>query len=239
MIPFVTANWTDLLLLSYAVPDDLLTDYLPDAGVELDRWNGSAYVSVVGFHFGRTRVLGLHPILPNIANFSQWNFRTYVRDNGKPGIVFIKEFVPSRAVTGLVRAVYNENYHSAPIKRDLRVDQGTRDVRFSMRDGGRHHFVAMRTHSAAELPAHGSADEFFSERYMGRPAGVHGIRFSVSHVSWRAYRVASYVASINFRQLYGDRWAFLNDRVPDYVTWCEGSTVGVSFVKRARSSRPA
>jgi len=235
MRAFVTAEWTDLLLLSYAVPDDVLKPYVGD--LEIDRWNGSGYVSVVGFYFGKTRVAGIHPVLPDIRNFAQWNFRTYVRDRGPggeevPGIVFIKEFVPNPAVTALARGAYNENYHTARIRHDLHVDGDRREVRYSMDYDGHRHSIAMRTTGQAVATAPGSADHFFVERYAGRPGGVRTMRFSVAHPPWQTYKVASYVASIDFRRLYGEEWAFLGDRVPDYVSWCSGSPVGVSFPVR-------
>ena len=112
MKTFVSAVWSDLVLLSYAVPEELLTPYI--GPYDLDRWDGKAYISIVGFHFGRTRILGLGagPLVPAVANFAQWNLRAYVRTpstkpGDSPGVVFIKEFVPSPLVTGLVRCLYN------------------------------------------------------------------------------------------------------------------------------------
>jgi len=45
MTPFLRATWTDLVIISYAVPDDWLLPFLP-TGISLDRWEGSAYVSL-------------------------------------------------------------------------------------------------------------------------------------------------------------------------------------------------
>jgi len=229
---FVKAEWTDLVLLNYAVSDDALAPFVGD--LEIDRWNGSGYVSVVGFYFGKTRVFGVAAPIPNIRNFAQWNFRTYVRDRGPsgedvPGIVFIKEFVPNPAVTALARSAYNENYHTARIGRYLHIDDDRREVRYRMDYDGSRHSIAMHTNDQAAATLPGSADYFFVERYAGRPRGVRTIRFSVSHPPWYTYKVSSYVASIDFRHLYGEDWAFLNDRVPDYVSWCSGSAIAVSF----------
>ena len=55
---FLRAEWRDLVMLNYEVPENLLAPLVP-AGVELDRWNGTLYVSVVGFLFRDTRVLGV------------------------------------------------------------------------------------------------------------------------------------------------------------------------------------
>ena len=54
---FLTAEWRDLVMLNYEVDPGILAGLVP-AGTELDLWQGRALVSVVGFHFRRTRVLG-------------------------------------------------------------------------------------------------------------------------------------------------------------------------------------
>jgi uncharacterized protein YqjF (DUF2071 family) len=56
--PFLTAEWRNLLLATYAVPPSLLTPRLPP-GLELDTKNGNAFVSLVAFEFLNTRVLGV------------------------------------------------------------------------------------------------------------------------------------------------------------------------------------
>ncbi len=56
--PFLSAEWRHLLMLDYAVEPDLLRPYVP-RGTELDAWNGTCSVSVVGFLMLNTRVLGV------------------------------------------------------------------------------------------------------------------------------------------------------------------------------------
>jgi uncharacterized protein YqjF (DUF2071 family) len=55
---FLTAEWRDIAMLNYEVPPELLHPYVPH-GTELDLLDGKALVSVVGFRFMRTRVLGV------------------------------------------------------------------------------------------------------------------------------------------------------------------------------------
>src|SRR5438445_145968 len=55
--PFLTAQWRHLVMLNYEVDADVLTPLVP-AGTALDLWQGRALVSVVGFRFLDTRVLG-------------------------------------------------------------------------------------------------------------------------------------------------------------------------------------
>src|SRR5690349_17511218 len=65
---FLTAEWLDLAMLSYQIDPAILAARVP-AGCELDSFAGRTYVSVVGFRFLRTRVLGL-PI-PFHVNFDE------------------------------------------------------------------------------------------------------------------------------------------------------------------------
>lgn len=69
---FLTARWCNLILANYPVPDDLLLPLLPP-GVELDRWNGSAFVSLVGFQFLDTKVAGVG--WPTFRHFPEWTMR--------------------------------------------------------------------------------------------------------------------------------------------------------------------
>ena len=115
---FLTARWLDLAMLNYEVDPDLLAPHVP-AGTELDCFEGRCFVSMVGFRFADTRVLGV-PI-PLHRSFDEVNLRFYVRrdttEGPLRGIVFVKEIVPRRAIAWLARRLYNENYVALPMKR--------------------------------------------------------------------------------------------------------------------------
>jgi uncharacterized protein YqjF (DUF2071 family) len=55
---FLTAEWRKLALANYVVNPDVLLPYLPYK-TELDIWQGKCYVSLVGFMFANTRLLGM------------------------------------------------------------------------------------------------------------------------------------------------------------------------------------
>src|SRR5471032_1969443 len=113
---FLTAEWRHLAMLNYEVDSKLLAPFVPH-GTELDYWNGKTFVSVVGFLFQRTHVLGI-PI-PFHRNFEEVNLRFYVRrkadDGGRRAVVFIKELVPRSAIAFVARKFYNENYIALPM----------------------------------------------------------------------------------------------------------------------------
>src|ERR1700752_2047399 len=97
--PFLTADWGYLAMLNYEVDPAVLMPAVP-RGTELDEWNGKTFVSMVGFLFLNTRVLGL-PI-PFHQDFEEINLRFYVRskaeDGRRRGVVFVKEIVPRAAI---------------------------------------------------------------------------------------------------------------------------------------------
>jgi len=55
--PFLSAEWRYLVMLNYAVDPAILDPLIP-AGTVLDRWRDQTLVSIVGFRFDDTRVLG-------------------------------------------------------------------------------------------------------------------------------------------------------------------------------------
>ena len=117
---FLSAQWRHLVLLNYVVDPQLLKVAVP-AGTELDFWEGRTFVSVVGFRFLETRVLGL-PI-PFHRDFEEVNLRFYVRrraeDGWRRGVVFLREVVPRRAIAAIARLVYNERYVACAMSSSL------------------------------------------------------------------------------------------------------------------------
>ena len=115
-LPFLTACWRRPLLLSWPAPDAALLPLLP-AGLCLDRWQGNAYISLVGIGFADTRFWGL-PAYPR--RYAQVNLRFYVRrrrDAGcpAPGVVFIRQIVPHRITASAARILYGEPFARRPV----------------------------------------------------------------------------------------------------------------------------
>ena len=110
---FLRAEWRKLAIANYAVERSVLEKYVP-AGTELDLWNDNCYVSLVGFMFVNTRLLGIK--IPAHSDFEEVNLRFYVKrfEKGawKRGVVFIKEIVPKPALTLVANTIYNENYET-------------------------------------------------------------------------------------------------------------------------------
>ena len=73
---FLTADWRQIVLITYEAPAALLAPLVP-RGTELDVHRGRVLVSLVGFRFLNTRVLGCR--VPGHQHFDEINLRFYVR----------------------------------------------------------------------------------------------------------------------------------------------------------------
>src|SRR5690606_13167454 len=113
---FLKAEWRKLAIANYVINPAVLAKYIPP-GTELDLWNGNCYVSLVGFMFKNTKLLGLK--IPFHINFEEVNLRFYVKrfENGtwKRGVVFIKEIVPKPALAFIANSIYKEHYETMPM----------------------------------------------------------------------------------------------------------------------------
>src|SRR5262245_15953929 len=104
---FLSAEWRKLIMANYEIDPGILKKYIP-AGVELDAWQNKHYMSLVGFMFLNTKMLGVK--IPFHINFPEVNLRFYVKyksgDEWKRGVVFINEFVPKAAITFVANKLF-------------------------------------------------------------------------------------------------------------------------------------
>jgi uncharacterized protein YqjF (DUF2071 family) len=225
---FLTAEWKNLAVLTYSIEPAALQRYLPN-GLRLDQWQGEALVSLVGFRFLRTKILGC-PV-PFWGSFPEVNLRFYVRrdtsDGERRGVVFIKEIVPYYPVAAIARGLYNENYHSAPMAH--RTAAGEAEYQWHWE--GRENRIAVFAGSLATLPDDESLDTFIIEHHWGYSRSRNGgcIEYEVDRRPWRTYPVERFEMDVDVERVYGPEFAFALRRPPVSVVLAEGSKISVSF----------
>ena len=224
--PFLTAKWHNLFLATYAVPPALLQPRLP-AGLTLDLRDGSAFVSLVGFEFLDTRVLGVG--WPGYRNFAELNLRFYVRLGDERGVVFVREFVPQRLIAWIARWLYNEPYLAAPITATKQVSDAEVKMHYCLRFAGREHHVQVTGSKPAVRPADDSLEHFFKEHKWGFGVTRSGraLRYEVEHPVWDCYPVREYTLDFDFAAVYGPEWGFLGREKPHSAVLAAGSGVKV------------
>lgn len=225
-IPFLTACWSHVCLLTYAVSPDLLRRRLPQ-GLVLDTRDGLAFVSLVAFDFRRTCLLGVP--WPRYPNFAELNLRFYVRHGATRGVVFVREFVPGRLVAWLARVLYNEPYLTAPLVSTIRNEPETVAVEFRLTWAGRAFTIAVTGRKPAVCPDEDSDDCFFKEHQWGFGMTRRGrtLRYEVRHALWDVYPVIFHQLDFDWAGVYGPEWAGLQDATPYSVILAAGSDVAI------------
>lgn len=224
---FLTAEWRHLAMLNYEIEPAILAPFVP-AGTELDSWSSKTFVSMVGFRFFDTRVLGV-PI-PFHRDFEEVNLRFYVRrkadDGWRRGVVFIKEIVPRAAIALFARKFYNEPYIALPMAH--RVDSGS--VEFSWRFNGRSNSLKVVTRGEPQDLREGSEAEFITEHYWGHTAQRDGstLEYRVEHPRWRVWEAHEARLDCDVEELYGEQFVAALSGNPSSTFLAEGSAVSVS-----------
>lgn len=226
---FLTAEWRKLMMANYAIDPSILLPYLP-ANTQLDLWNNTCYVSLIGFLFTNTKIKGVK--VPFHSTFEEVNLRFYVtyQENGiiKRGVVFLKEIVPKPAITLVANTVYGEHYATLPMSHTWQENQNHIEVAYRFKQKK---WQEMRV--TASIPPHkiesGSEAEFITEHYWGYTKRKDGTvsGYEVAHPIWDIYTVTSYTIDVDFETVYGKDFSFLNTATPTSVFLAEGSAIEV------------
>lgn len=213
-------------MVNYVVEPSLLESRLP-LGTEIDLHEGKCFVSLVGFMFLDTRVMGF--LVPFHVNFEEVNLRFYVRRETegevRRGVVFIKEIVPRFAIAAVARTLYGEPYETArmwSVRDGLQVKYG-----WMTRKGVNR--IRVRRGERIGIPEAGSHEEFITEHYWGytKRGSNRTDEYKVEHPKWELYANRHPRISVNFGGVYGKEFAFLKGRTPHSVLLAKGSEIAV------------
>jgi uncharacterized protein YqjF (DUF2071 family) len=158
-------RWCDLAFLHWSVKPQSLRPLIP-AGLELDTYEGEAWVGVVPFRMEGVRARATPPV-PMVHAFPEINVRTYVRAAGRAGVWFFSLDATSRLAVRGARWLYNLPYFDARISvasdadgvvhyESRRVHAGAPPATFMAR---------YAANSEPRAPAPGSLEHFLVERY--------------------------------------------------------------------------
>lgn len=188
----MTQSWLDLLFAHWPVDPDCLRPLIP-AGLELETFEGQAWIGVVPFRMQNVRPR-LMPSLPWLSAFPELNVRTYVTDGKKSGVWFFSLDAANPVAVRVARAGFHLPYYDANMSLNERE--------------GWIHYRSHRTHSGAP-PADlrgryrpvgpvyssqaGSLEHWLSERYClyasnGLAPDARLWRGEIQHEPWPLQR---------------------------------------------------
>jgi uncharacterized protein YqjF (DUF2071 family) len=227
--PFLTANWRYLAMLNFVADPKILQPLVPSE-TELDFHEGQTFLSVVGFLFLDTRVVGL-PI-PLHRDFEEVNLRFYVRrksgNEWRRGVVFVRELVPRPAIAIVARTFYGEPYSALPMRHSLEYKDGRVFAEYQWRRGKRWETLAMTATGEPQGAAQESHEEFITEHYWGYTARRSGSsEYRVEHPRWRLWTAETTKFEADVATLYGPQFVEALAARPASAFIAEGSHVEV------------
>jgi uncharacterized protein len=178
-------RWCDLLFAHWAVDADIIRKLIPK-GLQLDLFDGRAYVGVVPFGMEDVRPR-LVPAIPGLDTFPELNLRTYVTAQGKPGVWFFSLDAGQRLAVRFARRLFHLPYFDA----EFEIRNISADIEYS----------ATRTHRGAPKAAFkanyrpvgegyesqmGTLDSWLTDRYCLYAADEAGhlYRSDIDHNPW-------------------------------------------------------
>ena len=227
---FLTAHWKNLIMANYIVDPKILLPYLPPK-TELDFYNGKTYVSLVGFMFADTKILGIK--VPFHINFEEVNLRFYVRYNDnavwKRGTVFIKEIVPKPAISFIANLIYNEKYETKFMRHYTVETNEQLSLSYQWKHKRHWNKIEAITENISVPMIPGSEEEFIAEHYWGYAKFNAGTtyEYNVQHPPWNIFPVKKYKIDCDFGSLYGHHFSDLKSETPNSVFVAEGSAVSI------------
>lgn len=235
---FLTAEWRKLAIANYPIDPVILQPYVP-YGTALDIWQDRCYVSLIGFRFVNTRVLGIK--VPGHVNFEEVNLRFYVRrkvgNEWRRGVVFIKEIVPKPAITWVANTLYQEHYETLPMRSNWKTEGEQQHIVYEWKRNQQWDKIAVKASQEAYDLQPGSEEEFITEHYWGyaAPGPSKTNEYEVTHPRWQVYPVLDYQIEVDFAANYGTDFGFLQHQDPVSVMLAEGSAITVESKNTLRA----
>ena len=176
-------RWHDLLFAHWALRAEQIRPLVPPQ-LELDLFQGQAYVAVAPFHMSGIRARFL-PGLPGVSRFPELNVRTYVRCQDIPGVYFFSLDAGSLPAVWGARIGYGLPYFHA----DMSVLVDGQQIEYSSRrlQGPRPAEFCGRYRPLAEprQSEKNSLEYFLTERYcLYAIRGGKVYRGHIHHLPW-------------------------------------------------------
>ncbi len=205
-------RWLDLLLAHWPIDPDAIARLLP-AGLELDLYDGSAWLGIVPFTMDDVAPRGV-PAIPRFSRFPELNVRTYVRRHGSPGVYFLSLDAASRPTVEGARRVFHLPYFQARMSSRRTGDDVTYRTDRSDRRGPRAGFRATYRATGPARPAGaGSLEDWLTRRMrlFSADRGGRIVRTEIAHADWAIRPAVATITDNTMADAHGLR---LPDRSP-------------------------
>lgn len=183
--PVMLQRWHDLLFMHWSVPLEQLRPHVP-ASLEIDTFDGQAWLAVVPFRMSNIYPRGLVPV-PWLSAFPELNVRTYVVRDGKPGVWFFSLDAANPVAVSIARNWFKLPYFNAKMECIEKEEKIIYSSHRTHRNAPSCDFVGTY-HPVADvvIPEVGSLEYFLTARYCLYTADKTGTiyRGEIEHEPW-------------------------------------------------------
>lgn len=224
------AEWNNIIMANYAVPKELLEPFVPYK-TELDFFEGKTYLTLAGFMFLNTQMLGVG--IPFHSNFEEVTLRFYVKslvpDAPDRGVVFIKEIVPKYAISFFANTIFGQNYTTKKMKSFHKELPDCMETCYEWKNGDRWNKFYTKAVKRSTPVRLNDFNAFIADHYFGYRKGGDNksYRYKVEHEPWDTFPVTSYEIDCDFPEVFGNEFSILNELKPKSVFLLKGSEIRI------------
>jgi uncharacterized protein YqjF (DUF2071 family) len=200
----MTQRWNDLLFAHWPVPAAQITPLIPP-DLNVDTFDGSAWVGVVPFWMDQIHLRGLPPI-PGANRFPELNLRTYVREphSNMAGVYFFSLDAANPLAVAAARAFFQLPYYWARMRiehcdnREFCYSSARRFAKKPAR-------FRARYRSLGQASDKQGLEQFLTERYALYTADSSGALFkgNIHHLPWPLERAEAEFEVNELPQVHG------------------------------------
>jgi uncharacterized protein len=205
-------TWHNLLFAHWPVPAEAIRPLLHE-GLQLDTFDGDAWIGIIPFRLSGIQLRWLPPV-PFVETFTEINVRTYVKFQGKPGILFLSLDTDNPLVTAFARPWFHMPYHNADMQFRVSGEKVIFCSKRRARGAERPGFCAVYEPGANLAAAQaGTLEHWLTERYCFYCRNTVGnlFRCEAHHPRWRLREAQADVIENTMTAPYG---IDLGDRKP-------------------------
>ncbi|WP_207533235.1 YqjF family protein [Desertivirga arenae] len=187
-------EWNNALFLHYVVPVEILRSLVPGM-LELDTYQGQAWVSVVAFKMENIRPRRF-PALSFLSNFWEINVRTYVIKGNKRGVYFL-----NIEAEKLLSAFISRNLSGLPYeKSNISVSTSSSSNLFIASNIAKDFKLKADFEVQEKIIAKSNLDNWLTERYcLYLPRENKLFRYEIHHEEWEIAKVLLKRLDINYK----------------------------------------
>jgi uncharacterized protein len=196
-------SWHDLLFAHWEIDVHILKPLIPSS-LEIDTYDGKAWIGVVPFHMSGIRLRFL-PEIPYTSNFPEINVRTYVTFKGeKPGVFFLSLDAANWIAVKTARQFFRLPYFYADmiVKKEgesILYDSKRVDSLDSFLFKGKYSPISERYEASR-----GTLDYWLTERYCLYTAHNNRLfRGDISHKPWELQQARAEIFSNSMLSIPG------------------------------------